>query len=125
MLSASASQPSLQIKSPSLLTPKQSLNRSAFSIPTDVLFSKANEFQDWGVLSFKVTDLPEKFPADIPEYDFFPKHVPLEDNYSHTEVWCDGCLHPTGDYVTPGKGVKKLLRAHLSQRLTKEIEAKI
>jgi hypothetical protein len=105
--------------------PKQSVNRSAFSIPRDVLFSEAGEYEGWGVLSFGVRDLPRNFPSEDPEVDFFPKHQPLEINYAHTEIWCDDCSHPTGHYTEPTKRLKKLFRARLSQSVTKEIEAEL
>lgn len=103
--------------------PKQSVNREAFSIPQDVLYSKTSEFEGWGVLSFRAQDLPKQFPPDNPQYDFFPKHSPTEENYSHTEVWCDSCVNPTGEYVPPSKTAKKLFRAVLSQKVNKEIDA--
>jgi hypothetical protein len=103
-------------------TSPHSVNRQKYSEPTDALFSEADEFAQWGVLSFKVVDLPTLFPPDDPRYSFFPKHAPLEDNYAHSEVWCDS-LPPTGRYVKPSKGTRKLFRAVLSQRVVVEIVA--
>jgi hypothetical protein len=102
--------------------PKQSVNREKYSNPADVLFSATDEFEGWGVLYFRVQDLPLEFPPDNRQYTFFAKHVPKEEMYPHSEIWCDR-LPVTGEYVEPSKGVKKLFRAFLSQRAEVEIEA--
>jgi hypothetical protein len=102
----------------------QSVNREKYSELTDVLFSEADEFLNWGVLSFKVEDLPSSFPSDDPRYTFFPKHIPMEDNFAHSEVWCDK-VPRTGSYVKPSKSARKLFRALLSQRVVVEILATV
>jgi hypothetical protein len=99
-----------------------SLNREKFSRPQDVLFSEADEFANWGVLSFQVQHIPLSLPPEHPLYNLFPKHTPLEDNYSHTELYCVGTR--SADYVEPAPAVRKLLRAAISQRITVEIEAR-
>lgn len=66
-----------------------SVNREKYSQPQDVLFSETDEFANWGVLSFRVSDLPSAFPVEYSQYSFFPKHIPMEDNFSHSEVWSD------------------------------------
>lgn len=105
-------------------TSPQSVNRQKYSEPTDVLFSETDEFATWGVLSLKTADLPSSFPEDNPQYSFFPKHVPMEDNYAHSEVWCDR-IPLTGEYVRPSKPMSKLFRAVLSQRVVIEIAATV
>lgn len=104
--------------------PRQSINRSKYSEPADVLFSLTDAFQGWGVLVFTVEHLPPEFPIEEPAYTFFACHVPEEDNYSHTEVWCDR-LPRTGNYTVPTRPVRKLFRTWLSQRVGIEIEAQI
>jgi hypothetical protein len=99
-----------------------SLNREKYSQPQDVLFSEADEFVDWGVVSLQVQHIPVSVPNDHPLYNLFPKHAPLEDNYSHTEIQCVG-IPPTG-YVEPNPAVRKLLRAVLGQRIIIEIDAR-
>src|ERR1700678_2831026 len=54
-----------------------SLNREKYSQPQDVLFSEADEFADWGVVSLQVQHIPASVPSDHPLYNLFPKHVPL------------------------------------------------
>ena len=100
-----------------------SVNRQKYSEPSDVVFSETNEFAEWGVLSFEVQHLPTPVPQDHPEYSLFPRHMPLEDNYAHSEVHCD-CVPPSGTYVEPRPAIRKLLRTTLSQRITVEIEAR-
>ena|SRR2546425_1978196 len=102
----------------------QSVNRQKYSEPADAVFSETDEFADWGVLSFKVEDLPASFPPENPRYTFFPKHVPMEDNYSHSEVWCDS-VPVTGRYIKPSSGTRKLFRTVLSQSIVVEIVAAI
>jgi hypothetical protein len=103
----------------------QSVNRQRYSEPEDVLFLEGGAFDDdWGVLEFAVRDIPPRLPEQgFPAYIFFPKHVPLELNFAHSEVWCD-LERRTGNYVEPPKTVKKLLRAKLSQRVFPRIVAR-
>jgi hypothetical protein len=101
-----------------------SLNRSKYSEAQDVLFSEANEFENWGVLSFCIRDIPTPLPEQPPEFDFSPNHDPLEDNFAHTELLCDR-RPATGNHVEPRSAIRKLFRATLSQRVTVEIEATV
>jgi len=100
----------------------QSVNRQKYGEPTDTLFSETDEFAEWGVLSFKTEDLPALFPPDDPRYSFFPRHVPMEDNYAHSEVWCDS-VPASVRYVKPNSGTRKFFRTVLSQRVLVEIVA--
>jgi hypothetical protein len=103
--------------------PKQSVNRGKYSTPADVLLSRADEFEGWGVLRFVVQDLPAEFPPGDAQYTFFPRHVPEDEMYPHSEIWCDR-LPRTNEYVEPSsKGIRKLFRAFMSQRARVEIEA--
>jgi hypothetical protein len=102
----------------------QSVNRQKYSELADALFSETDDFANWGVLSFKVGDLPVLFPPDAPRYSFYPRHVPMEDNYAHSEVWCDS-IPATGGYVKPSSGTRKLFRTVLSQRVVVEIVAAV
>jgi hypothetical protein len=100
----------------------QSVNRQKYSELADALFSETDEFLNWGVLSFKTEDLPASFPPDNPRYSFFPRHVPMEDNYAHSEVWCDS-VPAAGAYIKPSNLTRKLFRTVLSQRVVVEIVA--
>jgi hypothetical protein len=99
-----------------------SVNREKFSEPSDVLFSETNEFGNWGVWSVKTGDLLSAFPENEPTFSFYPKHTPMEDNYSHSEIWSEQ-VPPTGLYAKPSKSVRKLFRTFLSQRIVIEIVA--
>lgn len=99
-----------------------SVTREKYSEAQDVIFSEADEFANWGVLSFRVADLPTSFPPENPLIRFFPRHVPMEDNFAHSEVWSDA-IPATGGYVKPSKQTRKLFRALLSQRCVVEIIA--
>ena len=102
----------------------QSVNRQKYGELGDALFSETNEFSNWGVLSFRTMDLPSSFPTENPRYHFFPRHVPMEDNYAHSEVWCDS-IPATGGYIKPSAGTRKMFRTVLSQRIVVEIVATI
>jgi hypothetical protein len=99
-----------------------SVNREKYSEPGDVLFDEANQYENWGVWSVTVGDLPTAFPEVNATFSFFPMHVPMEDNYAHSEIWSDR-IPPTGTYTMPSKTVRKLFRAFLSQRIIIEIVA--
>ena len=101
-----------------------STNREKYSAAEDVLFSANDEFAGWGVLSLRALDVTIGLPENLPSYDFSCKHVPLEDNYSHSEIWCDS-IEPTGGHIEPDSRVKKLFRAMMGQRARIEIEATV
>lgn len=103
----------------------QSVNREKYSEPEDLLFFDDGTFDDeWGVLEFAVSDIPPRLPEAGPVgFVFFPKHIPEEMNFAHSEVWCDN-EERTGRYVRPNRTVKKLLRARLSQCVSIRIAAR-
>ena len=92
-----------------------SVTRQRYSRPEDVLFSEADEFENWGVVSLpSARSTPSPLPPENPRYNLGPKHVPLEDNYAHSEIHCEG-IPPLG-YVEPASPIRKILRATLGQR---------
>jgi hypothetical protein len=104
--------------------PKQSVNREKYSEPEDVLFlPDGTSNAEMGVLEFAVRDIPPTLQHGGPAFLFFPKHVPIEANFSHSELWCDRAER-TGEYVEPNSTVKKLLRTKLSQRVIIRIPAR-
>jgi hypothetical protein len=67
--------------------PVQSVNRSKYSRAEWVLLARYPQFLDWGYGSFKVSDIPESITSEFNITHFYKvEHVPLEDNYSHSEV---------------------------------------
>ncbi len=104
--------------------PRQSVNRQKYSEPEDVLFLPDGTFDaEMGVLEFAVRDIPSTLQHEGPTFVFFPKHAPLPENFSHSELWCDRAER-TGEYVEPNTTVKKLLRAKLSQHVAIRIPAR-
>lgn len=106
----------------------QSVNREKYSEPEDLLFvnDEDDQYDDsWGVLEFLVSDIPPRLPDDgsVPAFMFFPRHVPKERNFAHSEIWCDR-EERTGRYIRPSPTVRKLLRTKLSQRVSIRIEAR-
>lgn len=99
---------------------RQSVNRGGFSEPEDVLFSATGVYDGLGVVEFQVRDIPPRVeqPAG-PPYIFFMSHEPEEDNYSHSEIWCD--QEPrTGGFRRPSRTVSLEFRVRLCRVLTQE-----
>ena len=93
----------------------QSCNRGKFSEPDDVLYP---DWLDWGVAELFVKDIPAVPPVDCMDisphkYEFAVEHIPLEENYSHSEIraYKNGLFC---DKTEPGKLIKKWFRAELS-----------
>ena len=105
-----------------------SFNREKYSEPTDVLFSDIDsdndKFVSWGVLSLRVQDVPVFCPVERPECHIYPVHAPLENNFAHSELFCERLSAP-GRYQQPPPAMRKLVRAILSQSITVEIEAEV
>jgi hypothetical protein len=82
----------LQIVFEQFSFPDQSVNRSKYSRPTDVLFPR---WTTWGVLEFpfRVAAQAFVFPTNSRKgnpsvnYRFQPTHAPEAGNYAHTEIW--------------------------------------
>src|SRR5581483_5978571 len=74
----------------------QSVNRSSLSMPTDALWTPEGRLDGWGVYEFPVSCLraTARCPDTGRQFTFFPRHVPLWNNYSHSEVWCEELPRP-------------------------------
>jgi len=99
---------------------KTSVNRGSFSEPEDVLYSVANKYEHMGVVRFSVGEIPSpvsKPPA--PASVFWPVHDPLEENYSHSEIWSkkDGVEE---DYSKPTAAIRTEFRIRLARVLTED-----
>ena len=92
--------------------PKQSVNRSKFSIPEWVLFDEEGRYDGFGVLAYTPANLPKNLSTGdgTKTFLFFPKHDPLEDNYSHSEIW-----HSPNPPHKPNDTIKRQFRNHMSQ----------
>ena len=107
-----------QLLSSAIRFPKTSVNRGSLSEPEDVLFDENGMYKGLGVVEFKVSDLPPRVAQDQgPAYSFFMKHVPVSNNYSHSEIWSDQ-ESMTGQYKEPSKTVKTKFRIQLCQRIS-------
>jgi hypothetical protein len=102
-----------------------SVNRSRFSTARDALWGKTTRHEGLGVFQFPVSCLPAVLICRDTkrQFTFFPRHVPLENNYAHSEIWCDHHPPQGGQYVLPTALVKKELKAAISRSHTVVIPA--
>lgn len=91
-----------------------SVNWSKYSKAWDVIF----DYPGFGFAQFIVRRLPKQLPKELPDrnartFTFFPGHVPLENNFSHSEIWTfrDGQRFPEAEL---SKTAKKEFRTILS-----------
>ena len=73
--------------------PDTSCNRSKYSRPEHVLYSRYPKFISWHVGAIQVRDTPEPLESgDKRRFDFRVEHVPVrppeaeDENYSHSEI---------------------------------------
>lgn len=69
--------------------PNTSVNWGKYSKPWDVVFDN----KGCGIVMWCVRGLPAELPTVLPDknakvHSFSPGHVPLDQNYSHSEIWC-------------------------------------
>jgi hypothetical protein len=93
-----------------------SFNRQKYSEPEDVIFSDDGQFDGWGVLEYRVDQATLGLEHQSGAFSFFPRHVPEETNYSHTEVRCKA-LSDGEREVFPSQSIRKLYRTRLSQQI--------
>ena len=105
---------------PAAIRLPQSVNRGEFSQPEDVLFHPEGKYNGLGVIEFRVEEIPPTSEpgAGIP-CKFFMKHLPEEDNYSHSEIWADQ-VPETGRFWKPGRTAKAAFRIKLCRRIRAE-----
>ena len=98
-----------------------SVNRGKFSEPDDVLHHDCaqRDTTDWKVFYVRVDSLPERLVSGDGKrsFDFYPKHIPLEQCGAHSVV--ASCI--TGDvnkaYVKPSDKVARAFKAHFAVSL--------
>ena len=106
-----------QLSTAAIRFPKQSVNRGLHSEPEDCLFSEQGIYNGLGVVDFQIADVPASVSqTQGPAYIFFLKHVPLPDNYAHSEIWSDQ-VRGSRNYREPSKTVKLEFRVRLCQRI--------
>lgn len=104
-----------------------SVTRSSFSRPEDARWSDKRRIVGAGVYQFPISCLPARSRCSdtAREFTFFPKHVPLWNNYAHSEVWCDSFPRRNAGYVLPTELVKKELRAQIQKSHRIAIQAEM
>jgi len=64
-----------------------SVNRSKYSEPGDILSVLRLKYAHWGVVRFRVSDVPTRMESEAGVlFEWFVEHAPEEDNYAHSEV---------------------------------------
>jgi hypothetical protein len=68
--------------------PDMSVNRGRpIGEPIWVLL-ESDEYSDWGIVYFVAGEIPSRMShSDGSEFTFQTVHVPLEENYPHSEIW--------------------------------------
>ena len=107
--------------------PKPSFTRSRFSRPEDVLHIDCCDGKQQplglGVLEARVADLSKSEESgDKRLFTMYPKHVPNETCYAHSELWC--ATSELAD-AKPSPSVKEKLRIIVSRALSVRIEATV
>jgi hypothetical protein len=114
-----------QVVPQSISFPKPSFNRSRFSRPEDVLHIDCcggkQLSSGLGVLESRVSNLRKSAESgDKRVYRMYPKHVPNETCYAHSELWC---ATSESEDAKPSQSAKEKLRILISRALTVKIEA--
>jgi hypothetical protein len=107
----------------SIRFPRTSVNRSLYSQPEDALFSEEGKYNGLGVVEFMVSCIPPRISQDQgPAFLFFPRHVPLADNFSHSEMWSrqDTPESQPDTYREPSKTVKLTFRIQICRQIRQE-----
>ena len=66
--------------------PDMSVTREKYGPPSAARWDRGN-LVDWGVIEFDVKDIPSRIPFQgAVVYSMKPVHVPLKNNYPHSEV---------------------------------------
>ena len=100
---------------------KQSVNRGLFSEPADVLFDEEGKYNGLGVVGFRVDDITCTVkPAEGHPYNFFMKHIPLSNNYAHSEIWSDQDPPTIAMFKRPSKTALLEFRIRLCRVITKD-----
>ena len=107
--------------------PKPSFNRSKFSRPEDVLHVDCCGGKQLspglGVLEGRVSELRKSAESgDSRLFTMYPKHVPSETCYAHSELWC---ATSDSEDAKPSQSAKEKLRILVSRALSVKIEATV
>jgi hypothetical protein len=93
--------------------PDMSVNRSSLG-PPEWLRLAEERFETWAVIGFKVGEIPTNLMhLGVDIYTFAPQHIPLEDNYPHSEVRC----YCNGNHINAKRNLDKALHQRWRERL--------
>lgn len=91
--------------------PDMSVGRSRFAHPEWLRL--ASGCSEWGVVGFRVCDVPPERLIDGIPYQFSPEHAPERRNYPHSEV---RAYEPSSSKHVDGKSIMLPPRVHLEWR---------
>ena len=98
--------------------PDMSVNRSSLGPPEWVRL-KEERCKDWAVIGFRVKDIPTDIQhLGVDLYTFSPMHIPLEDNYPHSEVKC----FRNGSHINAKKNLDYALHQRWREKLLWKIK---
>ena len=93
--------------------PDMSVNRSSLGPPQWVRLEE-ERCKDWAVVGFKVKDIPtDILHLGVYFYTFNVLHIPLENNYPHSEVWC----YLNGVHINAKRNLDKALHQRWREKL--------
>lgn len=93
--------------------PDMSVNRSSLGPPQWVRLEE-ERCKDWAVVGFKVKDIPTDMThLGVDLYTFDARHIPLENNYPHSEVWA----YRNGIHIDAKKNLDKSLHQRWREKL--------
>jgi hypothetical protein len=83
---------------------------------------ESDECADWGVIGFQVGHIPARLlHLGVFVWTFAPRHVPLEANYPHSEVWA----YENGLHVSAKARLDPDLHLRWREQLLRKIEKTI
>lgn len=112
-----------KLTDPQVRFPDFSVNRGKYSKPSDVL---RPQDVGWGVAQFQVGDVPQAiYDSEARStpivYTFRVEHVPLPENYAHSEVR----TYADGSHLTDKRQVRKKIRKEFRERLRRKMAVPI
>ena len=98
--------------------PDMSVNRSSLGPPQWTRLEE-DRCNDWAVVGFKVRDIPtDMLHLGVYLYTFNVRHIPLENNYPHSEVWCFN----NGSHVNAKRELDRALHQRWREKLLWKIK---
>lgn len=100
-----------------VMLPNMSVYRQKYSLPEWALL-ESDQLADWAVVGFKVRDLPSPLMhLGVQLHTFEPRHIPLDENYAHSEVWA----FRDGVHIHAKRDIDRILHARWRERLVTQL----